>query len=160
MSKKIVGFEKYVIHRDGSVERLGFRGGLLTNSKTTAGYPKVTLYQKPKTKTFLVHRLLADAYIPNPLGLTQVNHKNGDKGDNRLSNLEWVTPRENQAHAVDIGLKGHGEKLYNSKFTDPQVREIRRASKDETQISIAKRYNVSKQTINQLLKGKTYGRVI
>lgn len=68
------------------------------------GYLKVTLSKNNKPKTFLVHRLVATAFIPNPLDKPQVNHKDTDKTNNCVSNLEWSTHKENISHAVNNGL--------------------------------------------------------
>lgn len=64
------------------------------------GYLQVQLYSNtPKCKNHLVHRLVAQAYIPNPDNLPQVNHINEDKTDNRVENLEWITNRDNAKHS-------------------------------------------------------------
>lgn len=69
------------------------------------GYYIVTLYAYPKPrKNQFVHRLLAQTFIPNPDNKPQVNHIDGNKMNNTLSNLEWVTSAENTQHAVDLGL--------------------------------------------------------
>lgn len=68
------------------------------------GYWQVLLRKEGKTKRFVIHRLVADAFIPNPLNLPQVNHKNGIKTDNRIENLEWVTEKQNINHAWRTGL--------------------------------------------------------
>jgi hypothetical protein len=62
------------------------------------GYRTVSI----KNKNYRVHRLVCHAYLPNPENKPHVNHKNGIKSDNRLENLEWVTPRENWLHAKDV----------------------------------------------------------
>ncbi len=69
------------------------------------GYKRVMLYKRGlKPKNFPVHRLVASAYIPNPLKKEQVNHENGNKKDNSLGNLNWVSRKENIAHAFKTGL--------------------------------------------------------
>lgn len=70
---------------------------ILTLSKETNGYIGVTLNDNGK-KRFLVHRLVAQAFLCNPLNLPQVNHKDLDKTNNKADNLEWMTKSENQIH--------------------------------------------------------------
>lgn len=67
------------------------------------GYPKVQL--KHRGRTYNVHRLVAEAFIPKPEWATQVNHIDGEKTNNRADNLEWVNQSMNQAHAYSIGLQ-------------------------------------------------------
>lgn len=73
-------------------------------------YKFVSLLINGQAKRMRVHRLVAMAFIPNPENKPYVNHINGDKGDNNVENLEWVTPSENTIHAVKIGLMSNGRK--------------------------------------------------
>lgn len=65
------------------------------------GYRKVMLVIDGRPRLHSVHRLVALAHIPNPLGLSDVNHRNGDKADNRVENLEWLSHRDNILHAME-----------------------------------------------------------
>ena len=85
------------------------------------GYLIVGLYnKKTKNKKFIVHRIVAQAFIPNPNNLPQVNHISGIKTDNSISNLEWCTNSENQLHAYKIGLK-HNKIGCNNKKSKPII---------------------------------------
>lgn len=73
-------------------------------SNINVKYMQVNLYKENKSYTFYVHRLVAQAFIPNPLNLPEVNHKDGNRVNNNVSNLEWVTRLENIDHAIRTGL--------------------------------------------------------
>lgn len=93
----IDGFEgHYQVSVDGEMK--SFHNGkerILKPGKNTNGYLTVDLYKDGKRKTFLVHRLVAQAFIPNPDNLPEVNHINEDKTDNRVENLEWCSRKYN-----------------------------------------------------------------
>ena len=94
---KIDGYPDYNIYPDGDL--LSFHKSkttLVKPYKEKIGYMTVSLYKNGKGKKFLFHRLLATAFIPNPENKPYIDHINGIKDDNRLENLRWVTPSENQ----------------------------------------------------------------
>ena len=110
-----------------------YRGGklllkekILKSNKNNCGYSFVLLHKNGIGKQFYVHRLIAGIFIPNLKNKPCVNHKNGIKTDNRVENLEWCTPKENNEHAFKIGLKDQtGERHNRSKLTNRQVRVIK-----------------------------------
>lgn len=116
--KDIAGYEgKYQVSNFGRVKRLSkvvrSRGGFRTlttkllspqTNKKKNFYYFIRLYKNGISKPFFIHRLVANAFIPNPQKLPQVNHKDGDKRNNVVENLEWCTASENVRHAFNNGF--------------------------------------------------------
>lgn len=98
---------KYSVSNTGEVTSYKYNSPrILKQLKHTGGYLQVCLRVNNVTYNRYVHRLVACTYIPNPNNLPQVNHKDGNKTNNNVTNLEWVTAKENLTHAVETGLGG------------------------------------------------------
>lgn len=98
----IYGFDRYQASDLGRIRN--DEGHIMVPYLSKSGYLTVKLFKEGKHYPKYVHRLVAETFIPNYLNDRQVNHKNGDKTDNRVNNLEWVTTSENIRHAIDNGL--------------------------------------------------------
>ena len=102
--RDVVGFPSYEVSNDGKVR--GKRYGIVRKLHDNGyGYYVVSLWKGNTTKRKKVHRLVAEAFIPRESESLVVNHKNGNKHDNRVENLEWITQKENLRHAFVTGLK-------------------------------------------------------
>lgn len=89
------------------------------------GYLQVGLNMGARKRSFLVHRIVAAAFIPNPENKPEINHKNFDRADNRPDNLEWTDRQENVTYTVAMDRSARGMRSGIRKLTDVQVREIR-----------------------------------
>lgn len=87
------------------------KGKMLNPILNKKGYYKVSLSKNQKEKRFFIHRLVAIHFIENPLSKEQVNHKDGNKKNNRADNLEWCTNLENQRHAIKNGLIDNEQRI-------------------------------------------------
>jgi hypothetical protein len=155
--KIVSGFDKYKISNKGDI--YSNRGFLLKPDTGKLGYQRITLTKNSVSKKFLLHRLVALHFIPNPENKPQVNHINGIKSDNRVENLEWCTRSENEIHAHKIGLKNHkGEKHPSNKLNYNQILEIRSSYSSGLykQKELALKYNVCFQNISRIILGKSW----
>lgn len=157
--RDIKGFEgRYFVSNLGRIKtKRGIRKFITTHD----GYDRVVLYTKSPNKiTINVHKVVAQSFIPNPHNKPQINHLNGNKKDNRACNLEWCTAKENIDHAIKIGLIDTSDKtnfIRNSILSIDMVLKI--YNDNSMQKDIAKKYNVSKMTINDIKTGRTWSHV-
>lgn len=122
------------------------------------GYLHAKLCKYGKCNHRTVHRLVAKVFIPNPNNLTQVNHIDGNKMNNRVDNLEWVSPSGNIKHAYETGLMNSdhlkGSKHHKTKLTEQDVLDIRESNLKPKDLS--KKYNISYSTVIDILNRKTW----
>ena len=153
----------YKVSNFGRVKSFHFgREKLLKAGVSNTGYANVSLTKNKTKKNFHIHVLVARAFLPNPEGKREVNHIDGDKTNNCVENLEWVTGSENTRHAIQnrqLNIK-KGSQCYQAKLTDEQVRYIRRVyiprHHEFGQLALARRFNVSSSTIYGIISWRTY----
>lgn len=144
----VVGWEGlYSVSDDGRVRNT--RRGRLLSGRGHVHYPAVLLHGgggKPTLKR--VHRLVLEAFVgPCPNGM-EACHIDGDRTNNRLTNLRWDTPRSNMDDKIRHGTTGRGPRNPQAKLTDASVREIRRLfTKGVKQAVLARRYGVTKYCV-------------
>ena len=138
------------------IENQIYYGNELVPQLTSDGYLKVTLSKNCKSKKYYLHRLVAIQFLDNLDNLPQVNHIDGNKLNNSITNLEWCTKQENQNHAIRTGLMQRGQERPSSKLTEQQVLEIYKLKGVLKAQDIADMYKVSKNTINCILRGSKW----
>jgi len=150
-------FSGYKIYSNGVV--LNRHGREIKQQISKNGYVRVELWESGKGKKYLLHRLLAESFIPNTENKPQINHIDGNKLNNSLSNLEWTTQSENQKHAYKLGLQ-KGYRVSGKKISDKHKKALcgSRWKKERHLITVnnekfnnlkeaANRFNVSRQTV-------------
>lgn len=174
--KDVVGFEGlYQISDCGQLKTFNWKNTgqtrIMKPATNKKGYLMTVLVKNKKNKSVILHRLVAQAFIPNPENKPTINHKNCIKTDNRVENLEWNTHKENTAHAIQNGLfvfmtpealanipPRRGELNGNSLLTVDDVLEIRRSFKKRivTREILAAKYGVSACTIKDVVTRKSW----
>lgn len=150
--KDIEGWEGiYQVSNLGRIKKILGKKEKILSLYTTGGYYGVS-FRKPNVhKHYRVHRLIAQAFIPNPENKPFINHIDGNKKNNALSNLEWCTHQENITHAFRI--LEHG----NMKLSMEDVESIRNLEINSMNVkAISKQYNVDYQVVAHLLKNESY----
>jgi DNA-binding transcriptional regulator YiaG len=150
MLQKDIG--NYIVYSDGKVWSKTRNLFLEGRIDYRHGYHSYRIDRKWK----LAHRLVGECFIENPKNLPEINHKDGNKLNNHLENLEWSTKSYNMNHAYATGLcYTQGENHPKSFLTEKQVKEIREL-KNLTQSQIAKMYGVHRALIGKILNRKTW----
>jgi hypothetical protein len=149
-----------VKRKNGTTLNIPFKTKSVKTAKS--GYAYVHLDKDGIRKFCSVHRLVAKAFLPNTENKKCVNHINSVRDDNRVVNLEWVTPTENMQHAIRVGSMDFvGEKHPNAKLTNKDVAEIFKLYKTGkyTQSYIGKLYGVSFSCVSAIVRGAKWTQV-
>lgn len=157
--KSVVGYEEfYQVSNFGNVKRLKKLNNqhepnlVLRQFTTDKGYTRVQLFKNSAKRNHFVHRVVAEAFLPNPLNKSQVNHINGKKNDNRVLNLEWSTPSENGKHSYKMLGR-----VPMRKIDVKEIESIRkRYAAGDKLTTLSKEYEVSQATIWNICRGNTY----
>lgn len=155
--KDVVGYENcFKVSNFGNV--FSKRTGKLLKQRTTnSGYASIATKiggRTGKAVCFKVHRLVAQAFLPNPEGKLTVNHKDSNRLNNHASNLEWMTQQENIKHGQDFGSIRYGLNRGKSKLTSEQVQEIRSNADCLSQRNLATEYSISKTMVHLIQQGQ------
>lgn len=138
-----------------------YRGSIKKITLKSLGYMQVTLAKEGLHKRELVHRIVALAFIDNPLNKPEINHIDGNKSNNEVDNLEWVTSSENQIHANNVLGCQAGENHPLSKFKNIEIPEIiKEYNTIKNYRKIANKYMVAPSTIRRIIIRKTYKNVV
>ena len=147
MKKEIVDYENYLIYDDGNVFNTN-TNKMLSGSIGQNGYKYYRLSKNNKKKIFYAHRLVAEAFLENKDNLPVVNHKDGNKLNNSVDNLEWCTAKENDIHARNTGLK-----LQNKPIKAINI-DTEYSICFESLSECARYFSTNKGTIHRVLSGK------
>lgn len=154
-------FPNYKISELGEVVNLT-TGKNVATPRHKHGYLCVRLWHNNKTRLLKIYRLLAIHFIPNTENKREVNHKDGDRMNHSLHNLEWVTPSENMKHSFNTGLcKGFFKSGFDHQFAKLKkedvlkIRELRELNKMKYK-DIGKIYNITFEHAYRIAKGKLY----
>ncbi|AKF12742.1 HNH endonuclease [Sinorhizobium phage phiM7] len=151
--KPVTGFELYEVSNHGRIRNL--KSNKILKTSVRDRYVRVNLYQNGTSKTVLVHRLVAEVFLPNHDSFANdVNHIDGNKANNHVSNLEWTTREENIRHSWDTGLRV----VIGQKLTTSDVKEIKElySSGNYSQKNLAKAYGVHQSNISRIVNDKCF----
>ena len=156
-TEKDLPFDKrYAVTSDGQVISYVRARKVMVPSPNRQGYMLVNI----AGKTHLVHRLIAEMFVPNPFDKEHVTHKNGVPSDNRAENLEWVTRQETTMSGMNPEAIKKGVDHHAARFEPEDIVAIRaRHARGETLASIAKWYDVTYQCISRIVKRQTWKHV-
>jgi len=160
---RIKSLEREIIKKDKKKSKV--KETILKGSKDTKGYIQVELKKDGKRNIKMIHRLVAEAFLEKPKGKDQINHKDGNKENNKLDNLEWCTCQENIKHAWENKLNKarYGEEHPNHKLNKEQVQYIKKnyipRDKEYGARALARKFNVTLGPITKIISGKGWKQI-
>ena len=155
----------YAVSSLGRIKRLlrsrtSLPGKIFPGTANLDGYLVVTLRKNNKKRIELIHRLVAGAFLGTCPSNKEVNHKDGNKKNNCIDNLEYITQLENITHAIKLGLvvKARGESQGTSKLTERQALQIKKLCQEKkfSQKKIAEMFNISKGAVEEIAQERNW----
>ena len=143
---------EYLVSSTGAV-RAAKTGRILKPIIDHRGYERVCLFKMDRDRRWRVHRLVAQAYIPNPKNLPQVNHKDGNKRNNAVWNLEWTSNEENMRHANKTGLRAGHEAFCRSRSKRVVATHIETGERIVFESILAARNGIGTRHVQEVLRG-------
>jgi hypothetical protein len=155
---RVQSLPRVIYEHNGKPRRIK---GRIVTPKRTGKYLGVHLFKNAQGKRHYLHRLVAEAFIPNPENKPCVNHKDFDRDNNRVENLEWVTHEENTLHSAAADRLGavtpkRGSECHSARFNDETVAQIRREWRRGQTAEFARRYGVTWRAMDMLIRGRTW----
>lgn len=156
--RPVLGYPLYEVSSDGRVRNVA-SGKEKSTFIGNQGSSCVNLYRNGERALKQVHRLQGEAFLDLAKGLT-INHKDGNRANNLLSNLEVVTQAENNLHKIKVLGKGRGETCWLSKLKDRDILEIRALrARGVTQTAIAGQFGIHQSVVSRICARKTWSHI-
>lgn len=150
--KEIKGFERYLIDINGIIYDTKYNNRIVYQWIDTVGYYQCNLKDKNGKKYYKrVHRLVATTFIDNPNNLPQVNHRDGNKLNNNIDNLEWCSNSENTQHGYDKGLYRYKSRCHPINIYDKKGRYLNTYKSIR---SMCEELSINRKTVTMILKGE------
>jgi hypothetical protein len=157
---KYRNYSDYEIHPNGDVVSLKFgKMKLLKQHINVEGYHRIGITNDDGVRKFFgVHRLVGECFIPNPLNLPEINHKDCNKSNNNVENLEWCNHQHNIRHSVFNKLyqMNKGIENHNAKMSESDVYYLLKIGRTTKIRDLEKMFPVSRSTINKILNNKLW----
>lgn len=155
--KTISAFPAYCVSNFGTVKRNGRSSPCKQAVLKRGGYMAVSLWKNNKGHTRSVHRLVAEAFIPNPEGKRDVAHADGNAKNNHASNLRWATRSENEADKISHGRTNRGSRNGMSKLRPDDVCRIKSMHDDgKRQQEIAAQFNITQGQVSRIVNDRRW----